>query len=140
MSQETTRRSLARWRLARNVVLGTIAAFGTVAASTTLMLMNSGDDAVVTSRVYTYSGIGIGLDRVGHHVLVGHVFADGPAHGKLFRGAYLLSVNGQTYHDMRDWVSAIRGAPGTEVELEVGYRCGGVQVVTLERDIIQINY
>jgi len=143
MSVIDPRSALARWRTARRTVLGAIVLAGSIITSATVLRQMAMDDcsARAVQRSETYSGIGIGLERFNGEVIVTHVFRGHPADGKLFRGARLLSVDGESHPTLEGWVSAIRGgAPGTEVELEVEYPCGGHRTVTLTRDVIRLDY
>jgi C-terminal processing protease CtpA/Prc len=93
------------------------------------------------TRAMTYSGIGVVIEPVAHgRVLIRDVIPNSPADGKLARGAYLVKVDGKRPGSQNEWTSWIRGAEGTDVELEVAYHCGGHQTVTLTRSIIRLEY
>ena len=91
-------------------------------------------------RAYTYSGIGVVIEREQGQVVVRRVLPDAPAEDKLFPGARLVAVDGQTPATLEAWAESIRGAPGTSVELEVAYPCGGHKTVTIGRDVIRVEY
>ena len=89
---------------------------------------------------YTYSGIGVELTRDGNDLVVARVFPGTPADGKLYPGAVLMSVDGETPRHMQQWTNRIRGEQGTKVEIEVMYPCSGPDTVVLERDVIRVRY
>ncbi|WP_106394494.1 PDZ domain-containing protein [Enhygromyxa salina] len=89
---------------------------------------------------YTYSGIGIELTRDGDDLVVARVFPGTPADGKLFEGAVLLSVDGESPRHIQQWTNMIRGEQGSSVELEVVYPCSGRDTVVLERDLVRVRY
>ncbi len=141
---ESTRNTLARWRTARRAVLGAIILAGSVVTSAAVMVrMGTRDCSAVqrqVTRAYTYSGIGVVIERHHDDVVVRQVLPDAPAQGRLHRGARLVAVDGQAPGTLESWASAIRGAPGTTVELEIAYPCGGHKVVTLTRDVVRMTY
>ncbi|HET6583003.1 MAG TPA: PDZ domain-containing protein [Nannocystaceae bacterium] len=91
-------------------------------------------------RAYTYSGIGVVMEREDSEVIVKRVMAGAPADGKILEGARLVSVDGVIPPTLEDWAVAIRGAPGTIVELEVAYPCGGHKTLLLERGVVHMEY
>jgi C-terminal processing protease CtpA/Prc len=134
-----------RWRIARRVTLGAIVIAGTMAtAAVVVQRMAMGDHGCSRGQhdqgSYTYSGIGVELEQRGDEFVVRHVFPGSPADGKLFPGATLISVDGETPRHVRQWTNEIRGERGTSVELEVEYPCSGRETVTLERDIVRVHY
>lgn len=131
-----------RWRIARRITLGAIVIAGTMATSAVVVQRMAMDHRCSGGErgQYTYSGIGVELDQHGDEFVVRHVFPGSPADGKLFPGAQLISVNGETPSHMRHWTNEIRGEAGTSVELEVEYPCSGRETVTLERDIVRVHY
>lgn len=136
--------SISRWRTARRMTLAAIVLAGgmaTVCAATyRLAAVNGCHARQVTQTGYTYPGIGVELEQRGDEFIVRRVFPNTPADGKLFPNARLISADGEAPETMAGWTSIIRGEPGTEVELEVSYGCGGAQDVTLERDVIHLRY
>lgn len=135
--------TLARWRTARRAVLGSIVLAGSVVTSAAVMYRMSARDCAGYHRVdraYTYSGIGVVIEREDGDVVVRRVLPDTPAEGALKRGARLVSVDGEVPDTLEDWASAIRGAPGTTVELEIAGPCGGHRQLELERDVIRLSY
>jgi C-terminal processing protease CtpA/Prc len=142
-SSEPTAPPLARWRTARRVVLGAIVLAGSVATSATVLVRMAGHDCAVAhhaERSFTYSGIGVVIEREDQQAVVRRVLPGAPAEHKLYRGARLISVDGVAPRNLEGWASAIRGAPGTTVELEVDYPCGGTKTVTIARDVIRMQY
>lgn len=136
---------LHRWRIARRVTLGAIVIAGTMAtAAAVVQRMAMVDHGCSRGQhgqgSYTYSGIGVELEQQGDEYVVRRVFPGSPADGKLFPGAALISVDGETPQHVRQWTNAIRGERGTSVELEVEYPCSGRETVTLERDIVRVHY
>lgn len=133
-----------RWRIARRITLGAIVIAGTMATSAVVVQRMAMDHRCGGGQhsqgTYTYSGIGVELDQQGDEFVVRHVFPGSPADGKLYPGAQLISVNGETPSHMRQWTNEIRGERGTSVELEVEYPCSGRETVTLERDIVRVHY
>ena len=91
-------------------------------------------------RAYTYSGVGVVIENHRGEVVVRRVLRGAPAQGKLHPGARLVSVDGQDPPSLEGWASAIRGAPGTTVDIEVAYPCGGHKTITLTRDIVRMAY
>jgi C-terminal processing protease CtpA/Prc len=140
---EPTRTPLARWRTARRVVLGSIVLAGSVATSATVLVRMAAHDCAAyhqADRSFTYSGIGVVIEREDRNVVVRRVLPGTPAEDQLYRGARLISVDGATPRTLEGWASAIRGAPGSDVELEVEYPCGGPTTVTITRDVIRMHY
>lgn len=147
MRAETIRTSLARWRTARRVVLGSILMAGSVVTSAAVMYRMGTHPCTAAAayeqpveRAYTYSGVGVVIERQGHDVVVRRVLPGSPAEDRLFPGARLISVDGEQPATLGGWAEAIRGAPGTAVEVEIAYPCGGHQMVTLGRDVIRMAY
>ena len=143
MPANSIRNSVARWRTARRVVLGSVVLAGSVVTSAAVMYRMAAHDCASYHRVneaYTYSGVGVVIEREDGQVVVRRILSGAPADGELFPGARLVSVDGVTPHSLEGWAEAIRGAPGTHVELEVAYPCGGHKLVTLERGIIRMEY
>ena len=137
--------ALNRWRVARRVTLGAIVLAGTMATAATLITRMVDSPSChraeeVVTNYYTYPGIGVELAREGDNFVVHQVFDGTPAAGKLFPGATLVSVDGETPDSMQGWTSRIRGPEGTSVTLEVAYACSGHDTVTLERDLIRLEY
>ncbi len=132
---------LARWRTARRAVLGSLVLAGTVASSAALVRQATAVrcDGHVIGHSYTYGGVGILLVPDGDDVVIRDVFPGTPAMGKLPVGARLVSVDGQVPSTPDGWAPAIRGAPGTRVELQLAYPCGGESTVVLERDVIRMH-
>jgi C-terminal processing protease CtpA/Prc len=135
---------LQRWRIARRVTLGAIVIAGTMATATVVVQRMVMDHPCSRGQhgegYYTYSGIGVELEQEGDEFVVRRVFPGSPADGKLFPGAELVSVDGETPEHMQQWTNEIRGEQGTSVELEVEYPCSGRKTVTLERDIVRVRY
>jgi C-terminal processing protease CtpA/Prc len=132
-----------RWRIARRITLGAIVIAGTMATASVVvqrMAMDYPCHAGHSQGSYTYSGIGVELQQDGDDFVVRRVFEDSPADGKLYPGAKLVSVDGETPRHMRHWTNEIRGEQGTSVELEVEYPCSGRETVKLERDIVRVRY
>ncbi len=143
MRSESARTTLARWKTARRVVLGSIFLAGSVVTSAAVMYRMAAHECGAYHRVdraYTYSGIGVVIERQDDQVVVQRVIPGAPAEDRLFPGARLISVDGRTPDTLEGWAEAIRGAPGTKVDLEVAYPCGGHKSVTLERDLIRMEY
>lgn len=134
--------TVTRWRTARRAVLGAIVLAGAVATSTAVVRQAafSGCHAHRVDRAYTYSGIGVVIERDDEGVTVKRVLPGSPADGLLHAGAHLVAVDGETPSDVEGWASAIRGAPGTTVELEVAYPCGGHKTIEIGRDVIRMDY
>lgn len=142
-SSETTRTTLARWRTARRVVLGSIVLAGSVVTSAAVMYRMASHDCAAyhsVNRAFTYSGIGVVIEREDQQVVVRRVLPGAPAEDKLFPGARLVSVDGDAPPTLEAWAAAIRGAPDTTVDLEVAYPCGGHKTVTIGRDVIRMEY
>jgi C-terminal processing protease CtpA/Prc len=143
---KTDSSALARWRIARRICLGAIVVAGTMTTAAAVAqrvadhpCSMSHARADVQSH-YTYSGIGVELTQDGKDFVVARVFDGSPADGKLFPGAVLVSVNGESPEHMQQWTNMIRGEQGTPVELEVMYPCSGPDTVTLERAVVRIRY
>jgi C-terminal processing protease CtpA/Prc len=142
MSSREIRNSIQRWRLARRVVLGSILLAGTVATSGAVMYKMAASQCGLqhqANRAYTYSGIGVVIERERGHVVVTRVIKGSPAEGKIVPGARLLRIEGQRLRSVEQWASAIRGEPGSSFELEVSYPCGGTKRVQLTRDIVRVR-
>ncbi len=138
---EQTKASIRRWRVARSIVLGTILATGAAAAAVAVFAPRpachgGGHHA---SRGYVYSGIGVELEQRADQYVVRRVFAGSPADGVVQPGAVLVRANGYRAQDLGGWTGLIRGEPGTTVELELAYHCGGHETVTLKRDTIRVR-
>lgn len=143
MPAADTRNSLARWRTGRRVVLGAIVLAGSVVTSAAVMYRMAARDCTTqheVGRAYTYSGVGVVIERDDDQVVVRRVLPGAPAEDKLFAGARLVSVDGDRPETLEGWATAIRGAPGTNVDVEVAYPCGGHKVVTVMRDVIRVEY
>lgn len=140
--RETMTTSLARWRTARRSVLGAIVLAGAVATSAAVFetMRVPACPHHKVDRAYTYSGVGVVIEREGADVVVKRVLPGAPADGLLFEGARLVRVDGMTPPTLEDWASAIRGAPGSIVELEVAYACGGHKTLAIERGIVHMEY
>jgi C-terminal processing protease CtpA/Prc len=142
-STDSTRSALARWRTARRAVLGAIVLAGSVVTSAAVMYRTGSTDCGAQHRVdraYTYSGIGVVIERHQGDVVVRRVLRGSPATGKLHPGARLVSVDGENPPSIEAWAEAIRGEPGTTVDLEVQYPCGGEKNVSITRDIVRMSY
>lgn len=133
--------TLNRWRTARRAVLGAILLAGAVATSTAVIRQTalSGCNGHRAARAFTYSGIGVVIEQDNGVLTVNRVFPGAPADGRIHAGAHLISVDGQTPDDVEQWAAAIRGAPGTTVELELEYPCGGHKIVEIERDVVRVD-
>lgn len=141
--REPTSTTLARWRTARRAVLGAIVLAGAVATSTAVIRQVALSDCSHhrgVDRAYTYSGVGVVIEREDEGVVVKRVLPGAPAEGLLRPGARLVSVDGDAPGSLEAWASAIRGAPGTTVELELAYPCGGHKTIALTRDIVRMEY
>jgi PDZ domain-containing secreted protein len=135
---------LARWLTARRITLSAIVIAGTMATAATVA-QGIGKGPCHGRRHhqqadYTYSGIGVSLIMDGDEAVAQEVFPGSPAEGKIHPGAVLLSVDGETPDNAKDWSKMIKGEPGTEVELEVAYPCSRRETVELERAVIHIRY
>lgn len=140
---DSTRTTLARWRTARRAVLGAIVLAGSVVTSAAVMYRVGSRDCGSHHRVdraYTYSGIGVVIERHKGEIVVRRVLRGSPATGKLHPGARLMKVDGEDPATLESWAAAIRGAPGTTVDIEVAYPCGGHKVVSISRDIVRMAY
>lgn len=143
MSSRETRTSIARWRIARRVVLGSIILAGSVATSAAVMYRMAATQCGAQQQVrqaYTYSGVGVVIERERGHVVVKRIIPGSPADGKLLPGARLLRVEGERPRGIEGWASAIRGEPGTSFEMEIAYPCGGKKRVHLTRDVVRVRY
>ncbi len=137
-----TMSTIARWRNARRAVLGAIVLAGAVATSTAVVRQYALSECPGSrvDRAYTYSGIGVVIERDDDEgVSVKRVFPGSPADGRLHAGARLVAVDGVVPADLEAWSSAIRGAPGTTVELEVAFPCGGHKTVAIGRDVVRME-
>lgn len=135
--------ALARWRTARRIALGAIVIAGTMSTAAAVahrVADHPCNGAHARTNIETFSGIGVELTRDGDDFVVARVFPGTPADGKLFAGAVLLSVDGESPRHMRQWANMIRGEQGTSVELEVAYPCSGPDTVVIERDLIRVRY
>lgn len=143
-SADSTRSALARWRTARRAVLGAIVLAGSVVTSAAVMYRAGTSDCGaqhrVVDRAYTYSGIGVVIERHQGDIVVRRVLRGSPATGKLHPGARLTMVDGENPPTVEAWAEAIRGEPGTTVELGVEYPCGGEKTVQITRDIVRMSY
>ncbi|PRP94755.1 PDZ domain-containing protein [Enhygromyxa salina] len=142
---KTDSSALARWRLARRISLGAIVVAGTMTTAAAVAQRIAAHPCSMSQRAnvqsyYSYSGIGVELTQDGSDFVVARVFAGSPADGKLFPGAVLLSVDGESPKHMQQWTNMIRGEQGTPVELEVVYPCSGHDTVVLERDVVRLRY
>ena len=146
------RRSISQWRTARRVVLSSIVLAGALATSVWTMARPAVPAALGVStdgtfaalrgeHTVTYSGIAVAIRQSPHGaVYVERVFPDTPADGILMPGMRIVAVDGKAIEgDIRDWTAAVRGAPGTDVELTVAYHCGGRQNVRLTRRVIRLS-
>ena len=143
MRTEDTRQTLARWRTARRAVLGAIVLAGSVVTSAAVMYRMAARDCASYHRVdraYTYSGIGVVIEREEGRVVVRRVLAGAPADGVLYPGARLVSVDGEAPASLESWAESIRGPAGTTVDVEVAYPCGGHKTLQIERDIVRMEY
>ena len=137
--------ALSHWRIARRITLGAIVIAGTMSTAAAVAQRMADHPchahaSAVDEGVYTYSGIGVELTRDGKDFVVARVFPGGPADGKLYPGAVLLSVDDETPRHMSQWTNRIRGEQGSEVEIEVVYPCSGHDTVVIERDLIRVRY
>ncbi len=143
MSSGEIRNSIARWRTARRVILGSIVLAGSVATSAAVMYRMAATQCGAqhqVNRAYTYSGVGVVIERERGHVVVRRVIEGSPADGKLLPGARLLRIEGERPGSVESWAAAIRGEPGTSFEMEVAYPCGGKKRVHLTRDVVRVQY
>lgn len=137
--------ALSRWRIARRITLGAIVVAGTMSTAAAVAQRVAdhpchGHSKANVQSYYTYSGIGVELTRDGNDFVVARVFPGTPADGKLYPGAVLLSVDGETPSHMQQWTNKIRGEQGSSVELEVVYPCSGPDTVVLQRDVVRVRY
>lgn len=91
-------------------------------------------------RAYTYSGIGVVIERDHGRVVVRRVLPDSPAEGVLYPGARLISVDGESPASLEAWAESIRGNAGSTVQIEIAYPCGGHTVLELQREIVRMEY
>ncbi|MCX4243738.1 PDZ domain-containing protein [Paraliomyxa miuraensis] len=91
-------------------------------------------------RAYTYSGIGVVIERHRDEVVVRRVLRGSPATGKLHPGMHLVAVDGENPPSLEAWAASIRGAPGTTVDLDVQTPCGRTKTVSITRDIVRMSY
>ncbi len=143
-SADSTRNTLARWRTARRAVLGAIVLAGSVVTSAAVMYRlgsHECDSYQRVERAYTYSGIGVVIERHKGQVIVRRVLRGSPATGKLHPGARLIQVDGENPPTIEAWASSIRGAPGTTVDIEIAYPCSGNhKTVSITRDVVRMSY
>lgn len=137
MSHDTI---LARWLTARRITLAAIVIAGTMATAATVAQRIGHGPGCHRVGNHTYSGIGVLLTADGDDVVVRHVFPGTPAAGKIHPGGVVLSVDGERPETMDDWALAIKGEPGTDVELEIAYPCSKTETVELERAVINARY
>ncbi|MCA9705089.1 MAG: PDZ domain-containing protein [Myxococcales bacterium] len=124
-------------------MLGAIVLAGAVVTSAAVMVRMGTPDCSAHHRVdraYTYSGIGVVIEHHKGDVVVRRVLRGSPATGKLHPGARLVAVDGDDPPTLEAWAAAIRGAPGTTVDLQVAYPCGGEKTVSITRDIVRMAY
>lgn len=143
MRSAEIRNVISRWRAARRVTLGAIVLAGSVLTSTAVMYKFADQGCRgqhAANRAYTYSGVGVVIEREKGQVVVRRILPGSPAQDMLHPGARLVAVNGEQPGSLEAWASKIRGAPGTAVELEVAGPCGRHKVVTLTRDVIRLEY
>ena len=135
--------SIARWRTARRVILGSIVLAGAMATSAAIMYRFGGTDCRSAHRAvdnsYSYSGIGAVIQGRGDHVVVRSVLPGAPADGAIREGARLISVDGTYPDSVEGWATALKGPAGTSVTIEVAYKCSGHKFVTLERKMIRVS-
>ncbi|KIG17094.1 hypothetical protein DB30_03691 [Enhygromyxa salina] len=142
---KTDSSALNRWRIARRITLGAIVVAGTMTTAAAIAQRVAEHPCSMSQRAnvqsyYSYSGIGVELTQDGSDFVVARVFPGSPADGKLFPGAVLLTVDGESPDHMRQWTNLIRGEQGTPVELEVVYPCSGHDTVVLERAVVRLRY
>ncbi len=114
-----------------------------MATSAAVMYRMAASDCALehqVNRAYTYSGIGVVIEREQGHVVVSRVIKGSPADGKIVPGARLLKIEGEQLRGVEQWAAAIRGEPGTSFEMEVAYPCGGMKRVFLTRDVVRVRY
>lgn len=142
-SADSIRTTLARWRTTRRAVLGAIVLAGSVVTSAAVMVRMGTRDCDSYQRVdraYTYSGIGVVIERHRGEVIVRRVLPGSPAAGILRQGNRLVAVDDRDPRSLEDWAAAIRGAPGSTVDVTVAYPCGGEKTVRITRDIVRMAY
>src|SRR5689334_4722985 len=84
LMREPTATTLARWRTARRAVLGAIVLAGAVATSTAIVRQVALSDCPHhrgVDRAYTYSGIGVVIEREDDGVVIKRVIGGAPAEG-----------------------------------------------------------
>lgn len=134
--------SLHRWKTARRVVLGAILLAGsmaTTAAAVQRMAMRQAATQRVVLTEEVYSGIGVTITARHGQVYVTDVNAQGPAMDRIYPGARLISVDGESPRSILEWKARLRGEAGTSVQVEVAYRCGGEQTIDIERELIYVQ-
>lgn len=141
---DPTRTTINRWRTARRAVLASIVLAGSAVTSAAVMYrMGTRDCDAYQQRVqraYTYSGIGVVIERHHGEVVVRRVLKGSPAAGLLRPGIRLVAVDGENPRSLEDFASAIRGEPGSTVELTVQSPCGGQKTIELTREIVKMAY
>lgn len=142
METKQTASSIRRWRMARRLTLSAIVMAGVMAtaATATYRLAAVHCPGHQQAREYTYPGIGVEIEHRGDDFVVRRVFPNTPADGKVLPGAVLISADGERPETVQGWTTVIRGEPGSDVEIEVAYPCSGHETVTIERDVIHIEY
>jgi C-terminal processing protease CtpA/Prc len=91
-------------------------------------------------RAFTYSGLGVVIEQAeGDSIVVRRVLPGSPAEGALRPGMRITAVDGARYSELADWSDAIRGVPGSDVELEVRMGCHS-RAITLTRDVVRMAY
>ena len=83
-----------------------------------------------------YSGVGLELKTIQDKVTVVRVVPGSPADGKIERGARLLAVDGEGVNSLGEASTALRGADGTAVALQVSDG-DEEQSISLERQRIR---
>ena len=83
-----------------------------------------------------YSGVGLELKTIQDKVTVVRVVPGSPADGKIERGARLLAVDGEVVNSLGEASTALRGADGTAVALQVSDGTEE-QSISLERQRIR---
>ncbi len=139
-----TSSALRRWRLARRGVLSAILVAGAMVTTSALMSRMWSEDQGERVRMvhaYSYGGVGIVIEALADDsVMVSDVIPNSPAAGRIHPGARLVSVDGVHLRELDQWSAAIRGAPGTSVQLEIAYRCGGHERLELVRDLVRVSH
>lgn len=139
--------ALTRWRIARRLTLGAIVVAGTMATASAVAHRLADSPCTAGAHVradvqsyYSYSGIGVELTQDGDDFVVARVFPGTPADGKIYPGAVLISVDGESPRHMQQWTTRIRGEQGSKVEIEVAYPCSSHDTVVLERQVVRVRY